>query len=161
MAQLDRLSFYEVRPNKEYKYHMLLKENNIMSCYYEPATKHILISTRPSEKHPSARNLVFEMSSNAGEADNTLRLNLIQTFTGSNVQKLLAKSKLFTLNSELYGCSSCEVNKSATVWNVSSGKQCHKLANASEVIDVYPLRYHEETYICTLTEKQLKIFKHR
>ena len=165
VAQLDRLSFYEKLPNNEYKYHTLLIENNIMSCSYEPITKHVLISTRPSQKHLNVRNLVYEISFDNSSADSSesksLRLNLIQTHKGSNVAKLLTRSKLFMLNSELYGCSSCEVDKSATIWNVSNGAQCCKLINTSEVIDVYPLKFRDENIICTLTEKQLRIFKQK
>ena len=160
MAQGDKISFYEKRssPN-DYKFHMLLVESQIMSCHYEPHTKHILISSRPSEKHPNMRQLVYDLEKNT--ETNELRLNQIAVFKGSNEQKFLARSKLLALNAELYGCSSCEKNKCVQVWNVSSGKQCARLTTNGAAIDVLPLKYRNDTYVCSLTEKQLKIFKLR
>ena len=160
VAQGDRISFYEKRSStNEYKYHMLLVESQIMSCHYEPNTKHILISSRPSEKHPNMRQLVYELDKSMDT--NELRLNQITLFKGSNEQKFLARSKLFSLNTELFGCSSCEKNKCVQVWNVSSGNQCAKLMTNGAVIDVLPIKYRNDTYVCSLTEKQLKIFRLR
>ena len=160
VAQGDRISFYEKRPTtNEYKYHTLLIESQIMSCYYEPQTKHILVSSRPSEKHPIMRQLVYELDKNVDT--NELRLNQIVIFKGSNEQKFLARSKLFALNAELYGCSSCEKNKCVQVWNVSNGRQCAKLMTNGAVIDVLPVKFRNDMYVCSLTEKQLKIFKLR
>jgi hypothetical protein len=163
VAQSDKISFYEKKPNNEYKYHMLLIEKQIMSCFYETNSKHILVSTRPNEKNPYTRQLVFELSKATSdpESDSNLRLNRIIEYKGTNIQKLLARSKLFMFNSELYGCSSCEKSNSVSIWNVSSNKQCDKLVNTSAVIDVLPLKFKQKNYICSLTEKQLKIFKQR
>ena len=162
MAQGDKISFYEKKPNNEYKYHTLLIESQIISCHYEPITKHVLISTRPSEKHPNLRHLVFEvMRHSTPGTESEIHLNLILTYKGSNQQKLMARSKMFTINTELYGCSSCEEHRAASVWSVSSGKECARLANTSAVIDVLPLKFRQDSFICSLTEKQLKIFRQR
>lgn len=74
-----------------------------MSCSFEPTSRHLLVSTRPSQKHPNVRHMVYEISENSASNENTCTLNLIQTYTGASVQKLLAKSKLFNYNSQLYG----------------------------------------------------------
>jgi hypothetical protein len=155
VAQLDKVSFYEIKSDEEYKHHSLLIENNIMNCYFEPESRHILVSIRPTQKYPKVRNLVYELSSSS----ESIRLNLIQTYYGSSVQKMLARSKLFLYNSELYGCSPCEESKTAQIWSVSSGKTIAKLNNGADILDVCPVKCRNDYFLCTLTDKQLRIFK--
>ncbi len=162
VAQLDKISFFEHIKNEEYKYHTLLFESNIMSCHLEPTTRHVLVSTRPSQRYPNVRHLVFEFQSRVNPDSNnemTHSLNLLQTFNGANVQKLLARSKLFCLNNQLYGCAPCESNKSALVWDVSTNELCTKLSSTSDILDVCPIQYKDQSLVCTLTDKQLRVFR--
>jgi hypothetical protein len=156
VAQLDKLAFYQTNQNNEHKYSPLLMDTNIMSCHFDTLSRHLLVSTRPMQKYPNVRHFVYEISTTP-EAN--AQLNLIQTFNGSNVQKMLARSKLFCFNSELYGCSPCERTKTAVIWNVSSGKSCFGLTNSSEILDVCPINSNGSQVVCTLTDKQLRIFK--
>ena len=160
VAQLDKLSFFECKQPEEYKYHPLLVESNIMSCNFEPVTRHILLSTRPTQKHLTVRHLIYEFNStNQEDADAMCSLNLNQTYLGSNVQKMLAKSKLFTYDTQLYGCAPDEASKSVLIWDVNKNELCTKLANASEVLDICPIHYNNSNFILSLTDKQLRIFK--
>jgi E3 ubiquitin-protein ligase RFWD3 len=159
VSQLDKLCFYEMNANGEYKYHPLLIENNIMSISFEPITGHLLVSTRPSQKHSTVRNLIYELTLNHVNGENVYSLNLIQNYVGGPVQKLLARSKLFYHNQQLYGCAPDEPSKSALIWDVSRNETIAKLANSGEIYDVCPIWYNNCTYISTLTDKQLRVFK--
>ncbi|CAF0874459.1 unnamed protein product [Brachionus calyciflorus] len=161
ISQLDKVSFYETQSScEEYKCHSLLLESNIMSCSLEPSSGHILVSTRPTQKHPNVRHLVYELlKSNNTESENAYALNHIQTYKGSNIQKMLARSKLFCFNSQLYATVPCEASKSAVVWNVSTGETCCKLNNQNDILDICPFQYKDQSYVSTLTDKQLRIFR--
>ena len=161
VTQLDKLCFYESRQSEEHRYFPLLVENNIMSCSFETNSRHLMVSTRPSQKYPNVRHLIYElsMSNNQASSEPNCSLNLIQTHVGSSVQKMLAKTKLFSYNSELYGCAPEESTKSVAIWNVSKNETITKLPNTSEVLDICPIHFNKENYIATLTDKQLRIFK--
>jgi hypothetical protein len=60
VTQLDRLCFFEEKENQSYVYNPLLLENNIMSCSFEANSRRLLITTRPSQKHPNVRHLIYE-----------------------------------------------------------------------------------------------------
>ena len=156
VSQFDRVSFFQTALNsEEHKYNPLLVDSNIMSCSYEATSRHVLVSTRPSQKHQSVRHLVYELTN----TETTNSLNHLQTFYGSHVQKILARSKLFCIDTHLFGCSPCEDSKTALVWDVSSSSICSKLANTADIIDVCPIRSQDNHFVCTLTDKQLRVFK--
>lgn len=160
ITQLDKVSFFENQSSEEYKYHSLLIESNIMSCSLETSTRHLMVSTRPTQKHPNVRHLVYELTSSSSESsDLSYSLNHIQTHNGSNIQKMLARTKLFVLNSQLYASAPCELSKSAVIWNVSTGETCCKLPNQNDILDVCPFQYKDQCFMTTLTDKQLRIFK--
>ncbi len=161
VTQLDRLCFFEQNEANEFKYHPLLLESNVMSCSFEPNSRNILVSTRPSQKYPNVRHLVYEFNKTQQEEEeeSSLNLNLLQTFTGSSVQKMLAKSKLFMHDSELYGCAPDELNKAVVLWDVGKNSKCCSMPNQNDVLDICPILYDGNSYICALTDKQLRVFK--
>ncbi len=131
-----------------------------MSCSFEPYSRKILVSTRPSQKYPNVRHLVYEFNKTQSDEDESiLNLNLSHTFAGSNVQKMLAKSKLFMHNSELYGCAPDELNKTVVLWDVEKNTKCCSMPNQNDVLDICPILYDENSYICALTDKQLRVFR--
>ena len=146
VAHLSKVSFHELI-NNEYTYSTLLLEPNIMSCHLEPSTRHLLVSTRPSAQHTNVRHLVYEFMSNNNQAQVEHSLNVLQIFNGSNIQKLLARSKLFCQNSQLFGLAPCEATKSALIWDVASNELRTKLAIASDVIDVCSFSYRENNFV--------------
>jgi len=164
VAQLDKLSFFEANQIEEYKYHPLLVESSIMSCCYEPISRNILLTTRPSQKHSTVRHLIYEFKPTTTNTDDetnlNVSLNLTQTFLGSNVQKILARSKLFTHDSKLFGCASDEASKSIVIWDVNRNEICTKLSNMNEVLDICPIpNINKSSFIVSLADKQLRIFK--
>ena len=166
MTQLDKLSFFEALPNSgEHIYHPLLVESNIMSCSFEASTRNLLVSTRPSQQYSNVRHLVYELHSSpsnqasASSSAVNCSLNLVQTYVGSNVQKMLAKSKLFSYNSLLYGCAPDEQTKSVVIWDVNKNETCCKLNNQNDVLDVCPILFNQTSFVFTLTDKQLRVFK--
>lgn len=159
VSQLDRICFLEAKQDEEYKYHSLLLEGGIMCCSYESQTKSVLVSARPSSKYSYVRHLVYELNAQNQESEINYSLNHVQTYNGSSVQKLLAKTRLYTYQSQLYGCAPCESTKSAMIWNVKTGETCSRLNNSTEVLDVCPIQYRDNHYMCTLTDKQLRVFK--
>lgn len=164
VTQLDRLCFYENREDTEFSYHPLLLESNIMSCSFEPSSRNILITTRPSQKYPSVRHLTYEFNSSPDHAttssgEDDVKLNLLQTFGGSKVQKMLARSKLFEYNGELYGCAPEELSKSVVLWDVNKNITCCNLPNQNDVLDICPIEFNQNNFLCALADKQLRVFK--
>lgn len=80
---------------------------------------------------------------------------------GSRVQTLLARSKLFMNDSELYGCAPDELSKSVVIWDVNRNATCCKLPNNADVLDISPIQHNHESFLCALTDKQLRIFRKR
>ena len=159
VSNLDKLSFYELQDNNEYKYHPLLTEGPFSSCSFEPITRNVLVTTRPSQKNSSVRHMVYEVISNSSFDETNYSLSLLQTYIGAPVQKLLSRSRLFYFNSQLYGCAPDEPTKSALVWDVNKNEIISKLPNSGEILDVCPIQYNNAHYISTLTDKQLRVFK--
>lgn len=162
VAQLDKVSFYESTQScEDFKCHSLLMESNIMSCSVETNTGHVLISTRPTQKYPTVRHIVYEfMRKNDQEtSESSYGLNFIQNYNGSSIQKMLARSRLFCFDSQLYASVPCESSKSAIIWNVSNGETCCKLNNQNDILDICPFLYKDNFYLSTLTDKQLRLFR--
>lgn len=163
VAQLDKVSFYESDESSEdFTCHSLLMESNIMSCSIEPTTGHVLVSTRPTQKYPTVRHIVYELlkkKNNTETSESCYSLNYIQNYNGSSIQKMLARSRLFCLESQLYATVPCESSKSAIIWDVTNGETCCKLNNQNDILDIYPFCYKDNFYLSTLTEKQLRIFR--
>ncbi len=121
VSQLDKLLFFESKQNEEYKCHPLLIEQNIMSCSFEPNTRSVMLSTRPTLKHLNVRHLTYEFEPIDNDEENpNIALNLIHTYSGGKTQQKLAKSRLFTYDSRLYGCASEEPSKCVIIWDVSN-----------------------------------------
>lgn len=173
MAQLDKVYFMETNANnQEHKYNSLLLESNIMSCSFDQVTRHLMVSMRPSQKCAKVRHQVYEMvytpshavaevSAEQPAAQN-YAINLVQTFLGSTEQKMLAKSKLFVMeNNELYASVSDEHSRSLNLWSVNRNELSWKLSNSSEVLDSCSIRVDNgmSNVICSLTDKQLRIFR--
>lgn len=159
MCQLDKISFYEIQENGEYKYHPLMMEGSFSSISFENTTRTLLVTSRPNNKQASVRHMIYEMTSNTSFDETSYSLSLIQTYIGAPVQKLLSRSKLFYFNSQLYGCAPDEPSKSALVWDVNKNETISKLASTGDIIDVCPIQYNNASYISTLTEKQLRVYK--
>jgi E3 ubiquitin-protein ligase RFWD3 len=159
VTQLDKVSFFEIKPanNNEYVYHPLINESNIMSGFFEPTTRNILISTRPTQKYPNARHLTYELNT----VDNNVTLNLLNTHVGPKVQELMSKSKLFSLDNKLYGCASDESSQCVRIWDAIEGDLCCKLNSDKNIIDICSIKYDQSHFLCTLNDKQLRIFKKR
>ena len=69
------------------------------------------------------RHLTYEFNPvSKDEIDPNVTLNLSRTYNGANSQKMLAKSRLFTYESRLYGCAPEETTKSVVIWDVSESK---------------------------------------
>ena len=123
VCQFDKLSFFESKQTEEYRCHPLLVEPSIMSCCFEPNTRSVLLSTRPALKNLTVRHLTYEFNPiNNDEENPNIALNLVNTFNGAATQDKLAKSRLFTYDSRLYGCASEEPSKSVVIWDVSNSE---------------------------------------
>jgi hypothetical protein len=136
-----------------------MMDSSFACCSFSQETRNILVTSRPTQKQPTVRHTVYEMTSDTVLDETNYSLTSIQTYIGASVQKLITKSKLFYYNSKLYGCAPDEPSKSALVWDVNKNETIGKLANSGEIMDVCQMQYNNTSYIATLTDKQLKVFK--
>jgi E3 ubiquitin-protein ligase RFWD3 len=163
VTHLDRTVFYGTNNFEQYNYYPLLIENNMTCSSYDPQSGLLLVSMRPTEKHPSVRHLAYEFSVNKNEEStdytSQVSLNLLNNFIGApKSTQFLSKSKIFQYNNEIYACAP-DPSNSALIWNVRKNETIAKLQNTNEVLDLCPIYFNNTHYISTLTEKQLRVFK--
>lgn len=165
VTHLDRTVFYGTQNFEQYNYYPLLIENNMTCSSFESQSGLLLVSIRPTEKHPSVRHLSYEFSINKNQEESNddtssqVSLNLLNSFIGApKSTQFLSKSKIFQYNNEIYACAP-DPSNSVLIWNVRKNETIAKLQNTNEVLDTCPIHFNNTHYISTLTEKQLRVFK--
>lgn len=166
-GQLSTCCLYEMKRESDYKLHPLPLEGSFTSLSYEPKTGHLLVSCRPSAKHPSVTHMLCELTMNSVENNEVVEdmcsCNIIQTFLGGDAQAQLSKSSLFLHpknESCILACIGDERAQAALVWDACNGEQLQLMkVNDPPVLDVQFFRAEQKHFLGTLTEKTLRIYK--
>ncbi|CAF0765691.1 unnamed protein product [Didymodactylos carnosus] len=112
VGSMGKSCFYEYNQNTEYRYHALPLDKSLSSLHYVSETNQLLASFRPSETCTHTRHQLYELSSRPIENNESMiTLNLIRSFDGSKVQKLLSRSKISIRNEQSYIISPDEETK--------------------------------------------------
>ncbi|XP_013408860.1 E3 ubiquitin-protein ligase RFWD3 [Lingula anatina] len=167
VGQLDKTFFYEKREGTDFKLHVMPVEGSLTCLTFEPCTRHVLVSLRPTSKHPSVRHQMYELtttniSQDPSQIDNVCSGNLVQTFHGGNTMKMLARGRLFPhpgRKGKLLACVGDEGTVSAQVWDAGTGLVTQKLPSTGPVLDVCTFMANGQQYLATLTEKLIKVHK--
>lgn len=166
VGQLDKISFYEKKQD-QYRLHMLPLEGSLSSQCFEPNTRHLLCSFKPSQKHATVRHQLCEMnymnvSVDPTALDMSCSCDIIQTFHAGRTQTLLSKSILLPhpkMENNLYVCAGDESTQSLHIWESGSGQLKQRLRTDGAVLDICAIRTNQMTFLAALTDKILKVFK--
>ncbi|CAI9733680.1 E3 ubiquitin-protein ligase RFWD3-like isoform X1 [Octopus vulgaris] len=162
VGQLDRISFYERKPNNKYEVHLLPLEGNLTSLFFETHTRQLLASFRNSTKFPKVRHMVCEMTANVSDDHNICSCNVIQTFHGSSPQTLLSRTSLVQHpkdKNRLLICANEELACAVNIWDGKTFQYVQKLSCGSPVLDICSISTKDNHYLLALTEKQVKLHK--
>lgn len=109
------------------------------------------------------RSVLLEMSyklNDSGEA--VCSCHPVQTFLGGPTCNLLTKSAIFQSpenNGEILVCTGDEASKSALLWNAGGGSLLQDLKTDQPILDICPFEVNQNSYLATLTEKIVHIYK--
>ncbi|XP_042196349.1 Golgi apparatus protein 1-like [Callorhinchus milii] len=146
--------------------HLLpLEAGSCTDIQVEPTLRHCLVTYRPGKTHTSLRCVLMELSSSPlpnSLEDLICTCYPIQTFSAGSTCKLLTKNAIFN-NPEQDGsilvCAGDEATNRAMVWDAGSGCLLQKLQADQPVLDICPFEANQTSFLGTLTEKMVKIYK--
>ncbi|KAJ8298684.1 hypothetical protein KUTeg_022744 [Tegillarca granosa] len=144
-----------------FRLHMLPLEGILTSLCFEPTTRHILASFRPTAKHPTIRHQMCELVSRSFSTDPTVidnicSCNIIHTFHSSRSHTMLSKTKIFPHPADenrLLACAGEESSNAVHVWDTSTGQLKQQLHTGGIVVDLCSINVNQQTYLAALTSK--------
>ncbi|XP_028624434.1 E3 ubiquitin-protein ligase RFWD3 isoform X2 [Grammomys surdaster] len=161
---LENASFWELKTDLCHKPHPLsLEPGGFVDFQTESSTRHCLVTYRPDKSHNTVRTVLFEMSYKLDDAGEPVCSCLpVQTFLGGPTCKLLTKSAIFQSpenDGNVLVCTGDEASQSALLWNAGSGSLLQNLKTDEPVLDICPFESNQNSYLATLTEKIVHIYK--
>ncbi|KAB0350903.1 hypothetical protein FD754_015760 [Muntiacus muntjak] len=161
---LENASFWELKMGFTHWPHVLpMEPGGCVDFQVESSTCHCLVTYRPDKNHNTLRSVLMEMSyklDNAGEP--ICSCHPVQTFLGGPSCKLLTKSAIFQNpgnNGSILVCTGDEASKSALLWDAASGSLLQDLQADQPVLDICPFEVNHNSYLATLTEKMVHIYR--
>uniref|UniRef100_A0A6J0TYR1 RING-type E3 ubiquitin transferase n=1 Tax=Pogona vitticeps TaxID=103695 RepID=A0A6J0TYR1_9SAUR len=163
---LEGACFWEQKANSSYRpHHLLLEPGGCIDLQTEATTRHCLATFRPNRSHNCLRCVVMELTSTplADGADNVIcSCRPVQTLIAGPTCKLLTKNAIFQSpedDGSILVCAGDEASNSAMLWDAGSGSLLQKLSADLPVLDVCPYEVNRNSFLATLTEKMVKIYK--
>lgn len=117
----------------ETSFNCTLYSTGSLSCQsFEPTTRHLLCSFKPSQKHPSVRHQLCELncvniSADPTALDMTCSCDIVQTFHAGRTQTLLSKSLLLphpSMDNNMMVFAGDESTQSVSLLMKYQGLQC-------------------------------------
>ena len=161
---LENASFWELKSDFSHKPHVLsLEPGGFVDFQTESSTRHCLVTYRPDKSHNTVRTVLLEMSYKLDDAGEPVCSCLpVQTFLGGPTCKLLTKSAIFQSpenNGNVLVCTGDEASQSTLLWNAGSGLLLQNLKAGEPVLDICPFETNQNSYLATLTEKTVHMYK--
>ncbi|KAM5263696.1 E3 ubiquitin-protein ligase RFWD3 [Ctenodactylus gundi] len=161
---LESASFWELKTGFSYWPHALpLEAGGYVDFQTESSTRHCLVTIRPDKTHNTMRAVLMEMSyklNSTGEP--VCSCHPVQSFLGGPTCKFLTKSAIFPSpendGSILVGMGN-EASNSAMLWDAGSGSLLQDLQTQQPVVAICPFEVNHSSYLATLTEKIVHIYK--
>ncbi|XP_027948730.1 E3 ubiquitin-protein ligase RFWD3 isoform X1 [Eumetopias jubatus] len=161
---LENASFWELKMGFSHWPHVLpMEPGGCIDFQTESSTRHCLVTYRPDKNHNTLRSVLMEMSYKLdGAGEPVCSCHPVQTFLGGPACKLLTKSAIFQ-NPENDGsilvCTGDEASHSALLWDAGSGSLLQELQADQPVLDICPFEVNHNSYLATLTEKMVHIYR--
>ncbi|KAM6176457.1 E3 ubiquitin-protein ligase RFWD3 [Erethizon dorsatum] len=161
---LEHASFWELKMGFSHCSHVLpLEPGGYVDFQTENSTRHCLVTYRPDKNHNTMRSVLMELSYKLDDAGELVcSCQPVQTFPGGPTCKLLTKSAIFQSpenDGSILVCTGDEASNSALLWDAGSGSLLQDLQNDHPVLDICPFDVNHNSYLATLTEKIVHIYK--
>ncbi|XP_036782815.1 E3 ubiquitin-protein ligase RFWD3 isoform X2 [Manis pentadactyla] len=161
---LENASFWELKMGFSHWPHVLpVEPGGCIDFQTESSTRHCLVTYRPDKNHSTLRSVLMEMSYKLNDAgEPTCSCHPVQTFLGGPTCKLLTKSAIFQNpdnDGRILVCTGDEASNSALLWDAGSGSLLQDLQAHQPVLDICPFEVNHNSYLATLTEKMVHIYK--
>ncbi|XP_051024490.1 E3 ubiquitin-protein ligase RFWD3 [Acomys russatus] len=161
---LENASFWELKTDFSHKPHVLsLEPGGFVDFQTESSSRHCLVTYRPDKSHNTIRTVLLEMSYKLDDAGEPVCSCLpVQTFLGGPTCKLLTKNAIFQSpdnNGSILVCTGDEASNSALLWNAGSGLLLQNLKTDQPVLDICPFEANQSSFLATLTEKTVHIYR--
>ncbi|XP_070809100.1 E3 ubiquitin-protein ligase RFWD3 [Pituophis catenifer annectens] len=163
---LEGACFWEQKSSNSYQPHdLLLEPGGCIDLQTEASTRHCLATFRPNRNSNCLQCVVMELTSTQlTDRDDEIvcSCNPIQTLTAGPTCKLLTKNAIFQSpedDGSILVCAGDEASNSAMLWDAGSGTLLQKLPADLPVLDVCPFEVNRNSFLATLTEKMVKIYK--
>ncbi|XP_051739531.1 E3 ubiquitin-protein ligase RFWD3 [Ctenopharyngodon idella] len=158
--------FWEHIEGTTYTPHILpLESGNCTDIQVEPESRHCLVTYRPGRTNPSLRCVLMELSRTPQTDSNQTPVcscSPVQTFTAGSSCKLLTKNRVFKSpagEGATLVCAGDEASNSTMVWDAGTGALLQKMPADLPVLDICPFQANQGSYLASLTEKMLKVYK--
>ncbi|XP_036391186.1 E3 ubiquitin-protein ligase RFWD3 [Megalops cyprinoides] len=165
-GSLEGGCFWEHVDETSYRPHVLpLETGGCTDIQVEPNSRHCLVTYRPGRSNPSLRCVLMELTrapQQDGAQQPACSCYPVQTFSAGSSCKLLTKNAVFrspAREDSTLVCAGDEASNSTMVWDVGSGALIQKLPADLPVLDICPFEVNQGSYLASLTEKMLKIYK--
>ncbi|KAJ8985155.1 hypothetical protein NQ317_012807 [Molorchus minor] len=135
--------------------HPLALEGPFVSMKYQSSTKQLLVSSRPNNRISYSRHTLCTLDKVNLDKINC---NIIHSFQGGGMQKLLSKS-CFLSDKQEFIAAHHESAKSVYLWSINTGQRVCSVPAHDAVLDLQGIQNHTGNYLVSLTEKKLEFFK--
>uniref|UniRef100_A0A8D2J2W5 RING-type E3 ubiquitin transferase n=2 Tax=Varanus komodoensis TaxID=61221 RepID=A0A8D2J2W5_VARKO len=163
---LEGACFWEQKASRSYQpHHLLLEPGGCIDLQTEASTRHCLATFRPNRNHGCLRCVVMQLTCTQltdGAEEVLCSCRPVQTLTAGPTCKLLTKNAIFQSpedDGSILVCAGDEASNSAMLWDAGSGSLLQKLPADLPVLDVCPYEVNRSSFLATLTEKMVKIYK--
>ncbi|KAJ8925131.1 hypothetical protein NQ315_001313 [Exocentrus adspersus] len=153
-CKLNSLWVFENSSNDHIR-HSLSLEGPFVSMKYQSETKQLLVSSRPNNRIPYSRHTLCTLEK---VSTDKINCNVIHSFQGGGMQKLLSKS-CFLSDKQEYVAAHHESSKSVYLWSINSGQRVCSVPAHDAVLDLGGIQTHNGNYLVSLTEKKMEFFK--
>ncbi|NP_001357465.1 E3 ubiquitin-protein ligase RFWD3 isoform X2 [Homo sapiens] len=161
---LEDASFWEQKMDFSHWPHVLpLEPGGCIDFQTENSSRHCLVTYRPDKNHTTIRSVLMEMSYRLDDTGNPIcSCQPVHTFFGGPTCKLLTKNAIFQSpenDGNILVCTGDEAANSALLWDAASGSLLQDLQTDQPVLDICPFEVNRNSYLATLTEKMVHIYK--
>lgn len=143
-------------PSENVPHHSLGLAGPFVSMRYSRETKHLMVSSRPNLQSPYARHIVTTLNMSSM---NTVNCNIIHSFQGSQVQKLLSRSCQMQVRGDVFVAAHNEARTCVDLWSVTSGVKKNVISVTHPVLDLCHVETFSGNFLCALNDKRADLFK--
>uniref|UniRef100_A0A8D0GT98 RING-type E3 ubiquitin transferase n=1 Tax=Sphenodon punctatus TaxID=8508 RepID=A0A8D0GT98_SPHPU len=163
---LEGACFWEQKTIHSYQpHHLPVEPGGCIDIQIEASTQHCLATYRPNKTHHCLRCVVMELSCSQlteASSDVVCSCHPVQTLSAGPTCKLLTKNAIFQSpedDGSILVCAGDEASHSAMLWDAGSGSLLQKLQADLPVLDICPFEVNHNSFLATLTEKMVKLYK--